>query len=87
MHSLSSSSNRTYNLTGLGRHVPLFFTALEQKRTTHLNHLLDTITETKTVARQIFEDLMQQAKFDLVLIKRGDIGAGIGLTEFSIKTQ
>ena len=71
MHSLSSCScNRTYNLTGLGRHVPLFFTALEQKRTTHLNHLLDTITETKTVARQIFEDLMdlmQQANFDLVL--------------------
>ena len=46
------------------------FKSLEQKRTTHLNHLLDTITETKTMARQIFEDLMdlmQQANFDLVL--------------------
>ena len=63
------------------------FKASEQKRTTNLNHHLDTITERKTMARQIFEDLMQQAKFDLVLIKRGDIGAGIGLTESSIKTQ
>ena len=46
------------------------FKSLEQKRTTHLNHLLDIITETKTIARQFFEDfmdLMQKAYFDLVL--------------------
>ena len=46
------------------------FKAIEQKRTTHLNHLLDTIPETKSTATQIVEDLMdlmQQANFDLVL--------------------
>ena len=46
------------------------FKAVEQKRTTHLNHLLDTIPETKSTATQIVEDLMdlmQQANFDLVL--------------------
>jgi hypothetical protein len=62
----TSSSNRTYNLTCLRR----LFKAVEQKRATHLNHLLDTIPETKSTATQIVEDLMdlmQQANFDLVL--------------------
>ena len=55
------------------------FKASEQKRTTNLNHHLDTITERKTMARQIFEDLMEQANFDLVLSEKKGVILGRAL--------